>query len=123
MWQATTRTRRDAQRQGNDTKLNKAIVKESDRVSQEMFIALLSMDLLSVDGTIGMKIFFPSMGPRLSAFFHHLSSFKVGAVRRHNSKPPVTQPFRNFDRPTSDSGSQFVVYPISFGQSRDFSIP
>jgi hypothetical protein len=74
MWQETTRTRRDAQRQGNDIKLNKAIVKESDRVSQEMFIALLSMDLLSVDGTIGMKIFFPSMGPGCLRFF---TTFRV----------------------------------------------
>ena len=78
MWQATTTTRREAQRQGDDGKLNKAIVEESDRVSQEMFIALLSMDLFSVGGTIGMKIFFPSMGPRLSAFFHHLRVSKWG---------------------------------------------
>ena len=74
MSQATTKTRRDAQRQGDDANLNKAIVKESDRVSQEMFIALLSMDLLSVDGTIGMKIFFPSMGPACLRFF---TTFRV----------------------------------------------
>jgi len=80
MWQATTTTRREAQRQGENGKLNKAIVEESDRVSQEMFIALLSMDLLSVDGTIGMKIFFPSMGPaaQVVCVFFTPSSFKVG---------------------------------------------
>ena len=103
MWQATTRTRTDAQRQGDDGKLNKEIVKESDRVSQEMFIALLSMDLLSADGTIGMKIFFPSMGPGCLRFFTTFE-FQGGAeVRRHNSKPP--NHFRNFNIQTSDSGS------------------
>jgi hypothetical protein len=76
MWQATTRTRWDAQRQGKDGKLNKAIVEESDRVSQEMFIALLSMDLLSVDGTIGMKISFPSMGPYVTCL-RFFTTFRV----------------------------------------------